>query len=53
MKTRSWAALIGFILICSAAGAWYYDYQRKCHGMDECAAQVAESHERDAPREPR
>jgi hypothetical protein len=52
MPKRSWAYLIGLILICSMAGTWYY-YKSKCHGVDECAAQSAEGHERDTPREPR
>ena len=41
------------ILICAISGSWYYYYKSKCHGMDECAAQAAESRERDTPREPR
>jgi hypothetical protein len=44
--------LICLILASSIAGAWIY-YNSRCHGVDECAAQAAEGHERDAPREPR
>ena len=53
MPKRSWAYLIGLVLICVIAGSWYYYYTNQCHGMDECAAQAAESRERDTPREPR
>lgn len=53
MTLRRWAFLIGFIVVCAIAGTWYYRYQAKCHGIDECAARSAESRERDAPSEPR
>ena len=51
MRRRSWAYLIALVLIGAAAGTWYYYYRGKCHGMDECAAQAAESRERDTPRD--
>ena len=50
---RRWAFLIGVILIGAMALGWYYNYRSKCHGMDECAAQAAESRERDKPDEQR
>ena len=53
MLKRSWVYVLGLVLICAAAGAWYYNYKSKCHGMDECAAQAAEGRERDAPSEQR
>lgn len=53
MTMRRWAFLIGLVLVCAIAGTWYYRYQAKCHGMDECAARSAEGRERDAPSEPR
>ncbi|MBR1199398.1 hypothetical protein JQ620_24715 [Bradyrhizobium sp. AUGA SZCCT0274] len=53
MPKRSWVYLLGLVLICAIAGSWYYYYKSKCHGMDECAAQAAESRERDKPSEPR
>ncbi len=44
--------LIGILFICAiAVGVW--NYAHKCHGVDACAAQSAEGHERDAPSEPR
>jgi hypothetical protein len=53
MPKRSWAYILGLVLICAMAGAWYYYYKSKCHGMDECVAQAAENRERDTPSEPR
>jgi len=53
LSRRHWALLIGLILVCAIAGTWYYRYQGKCHGIDDCAAQSAEGRERDAPSEPR
>lgn len=53
MPKRSWAYLLGLVLICAIAASSYYYYNSKCHGMDECTAQAAESRERDAPSEPR
>ena len=53
MPKRSWAYFLGLVLICTIAGGWYYYYKSKCHGIDESAAQAAESRERDAPSEPR
>ena len=51
MTIRRWAYLIGILVVFAiAGGAWIYS--RKCHGVDACAAQSAESHERDAPKEP-
>jgi hypothetical protein len=52
MPKRTWAYVICLVLICSMAGTWYY-YRSKCRGVDACAAQSAEDHERDIPREPR
>jgi hypothetical protein len=52
MSKRSWAYLLGLVLICAIAGSWYYYYKSRCHGIDDCAAQAAESRERDAPKEP-
>jgi hypothetical protein len=53
MTMRRWALLIGLILIGATAATWYYNYRSKCHGIDECAAQAAEGHERDTPTEDR
>lgn len=54
MKRQGRDYLIGLVLIGSIAGTgYYYYYQSKCHGMDACAAQSAESHERDSPLETR
>ena len=53
MPKRNWIYLLALILICAVAGGWYYNYRGKCHGMDDCAAQAAESKERDTPNEPR
>jgi hypothetical protein len=50
---RRWSLLIGLILIGATAVTWYSNYRSKCHGMDECAARAAESHERDTPTEAR
>ena len=52
MMNRRWVFLIGIIIVVCAivGGAWLYS--RKCHGIDACAAQSAESHERDTPKEP-
>ena len=42
---------MGVLVACAVtAGGWLYSH--KCHGIDACAAQSAESHERDAPKEP-
>jgi hypothetical protein len=41
MPKRTWAYLIGFVLICSIAGTWHY-YRSRCHGIDACAALSAE-----------
>jgi hypothetical protein len=53
LSIRRWALIVGLILIGAAAMGWYYNYQSKCHGMDDCAARSAESHERDTPAEQR
>ncbi|MDP1868639.1 hypothetical protein [Bradyrhizobium sp.] len=53
MTMRRWAVLIGVILIGAVAVTWYLNYRSKCHGIDECAARAAESHERDTPAEHR
>jgi hypothetical protein len=51
IMTRRWAYAIGILSVCAAAaGAW--NYSHKCHGVDACAAQSAEGHERDLPGEP-
>jgi hypothetical protein len=51
MTNRRWAYAICIVLVCAiAAGVW--NYARKCHGVDACAAQSAEGHERDSPKEP-
>jgi hypothetical protein len=52
MTIRRWAYLIGILLVCAIAGGAWMIYSRKCHGVDACAAQSAEGHERDVPREP-
>jgi hypothetical protein len=50
MTKRRWALLIVVLVLCaSLGGAWVYS--RKCHGVDACAAQTAEGHERDKPDE--
>jgi hypothetical protein len=50
MLNRWTGVLLLFLVVCSiATGIWYY--RSKCHGMDECAAVGAESHERDKPKE--
>lgn len=51
MTIRRWAYLIGILAVCAIAGGGWI-YSRKCHGVDACAAQSAEGHERDAPKEP-
>jgi hypothetical protein len=51
MTFRRWAYLIAVLLVCAIAGGGWI-YSRKCHGVDACAAQSAESHERDVPKEP-
>jgi hypothetical protein len=51
MLKRSWAYLIGLLLVCLILGTWYY--KSKCRGLDACAAESAEEHERDTPKEPR
>jgi hypothetical protein len=43
--------LIIALVACSILASARY-YYSKCHGMDECAAADAESHERDKPSEP-
>jgi hypothetical protein len=51
MTKRRWALLIFALVVCGfIGGAWIYS--RKCHGVDACAAQSAEGHERDTPSEP-
>jgi hypothetical protein len=47
----SLAYLIGILVVCAIAGGGWI-YSRKCHGVDACAAQSAEGHERDVPKEP-
>ena len=50
MPKWAWASLAGTILICAiVAGA--FQYNSKCRGIDACAAQEAESQERDKPAE--
>jgi hypothetical protein len=50
MTKIRWISLIVVLVVCAAlAGAWVYS--RKCHGVDACAAQTAEGHERDTPSE--
>jgi hypothetical protein len=51
MTFRRWVYLIGILAVCAIAGGGWM-YSRTCHGVDACAAQSAESHERDAPKEP-
>jgi len=51
MRGRIWIVLIVLVLAGAAAGTWYYFYQGKCHGIDDCAARSAESRERDPPRD--
>jgi hypothetical protein len=51
MTNRRWAYAIGILFVAAiAAGVW--NYAHKCHGVDACAAQSAEGHERDSPSEP-
>jgi hypothetical protein len=53
MTIRRRYMLLSIALICAiASAAWVYSYSRKCHGVDACAAQSAEGHERDVPSEP-
>jgi hypothetical protein len=42
--------LLGILAICAVAGGILY-YKSKCHGVDTCAAEAAESQERDKPTE--
>jgi hypothetical protein len=51
MTIRRWAYLIGILAVCAIAGGGWM-YSRTCHGVDVCAAQSAEGHERDVPKEP-
>jgi hypothetical protein len=53
MTKRTWISLLLAVVAIGliSAGIWYY--RKPCHGMDACAAFEAESHERDAPSEPR
>jgi hypothetical protein len=39
------------LAVCAIAGGGWM-YSRTCHGVDACAAQSAEGHERDVPKEP-
>jgi hypothetical protein len=50
MTIRRWAYLIGILVVCAIAGGGWIIYSRKCHGVDACAAQSAEGHERDVPK---
>ena len=45
------SVLLLLVIIAGAitAGTWYY--RSRCWGMDACAAEKAESHERDKPSE--
>ena len=46
MTIRRWAYLIGILAVCAiAGGGWIYS-------RNACAAQSAEDHERDVPKEP-
>ena len=55
MKTRKKLSLILLVLlvIVIAAVAGFSYYRSQCHGIDDCAAATAESHERDRLSEPR
>ncbi len=50
MSKWAWAALVGAFLICAIV-AGIFQYKSKCRGVDACAAQEAESQERDKPAE--
>jgi hypothetical protein len=52
MINRQWIFLVLAVVVIGliVGGTWYY--RSKCHGVDECAAAEAESHERDKPSEP-
>jgi hypothetical protein len=45
MIKPSRAYFLLFVAACSIAASAYY-YDSRCHGVDECAAQAAESHEK-------
>lgn len=52
-KRASVICIIGAVIIGGICGVSVWTYLRNCHGLDACAAQSAESHERDKPSEPR
>jgi len=50
MTKLRWVLLIFVLAFCAfIGGAWIYS--QKCRGIDACAAQSAEGHERDKPSE--
>ncbi len=47
---RRWLIVLAVMVLGSiTAGTWYY--RSVCHGIDDCAAAEAESHEHDKPSE--
>ena len=53
MTNRASVYIIGAVIIGGICGVGVWTYLRNCHGLDACAAQSAESHERDKPSDPR
>ena len=52
MTNRRWVWLLLSVVVIGLFVVGIRYYRSQCHGMDECAAAAAESHERDTPSEP-